>query len=165
MSAAAPARSNRDRQRRLRQDGGDDRRLGHHRQRETAGEAHAHGADALAAAVRVRLARERAQPIDDRTGFSQRPGIELAANAERADHRGEDIAGRRGTPGFAEQNRQMNRHARRRHPIGEADHERMQPGNFVNCDDRGPRAPPIDVARPWAVREGEFFVRGERLIF
>ena len=87
IPAVAHLRANRHWHGRLRQHRRNHARLGHHGQRETAGETHADRSHALAAALGVSLARESAQPVDDRTGFSRRPHIEFAPDADGVEHR------------------------------------------------------------------------------
>src|SRR6185312_8260033 len=143
------------RHRRLRQNRRHDRRLGHHRQREAAGEAHADRAHAPAAAFAMRLARQRAQPVDDGARSAAGPDIELAADADGLDHRGHRVAACHRTAGLAEQARAEHRHAGGRDAVGEADHQRVQPGDFMDDDDGGALAAAVDFARPASVVELE----------
>jgi hypothetical protein len=60
----------------------DDARLGHHREREPAREAHADGAHTATAAFGMSLSGERPEPFDDLTRFAAEPDIELPVDAD-----------------------------------------------------------------------------------
>ncbi len=144
-----------ERQRRLRQHRRHDRRLGHHRQREIAREAHADRAHAPAAAFAFGLARQRAQPVDDRAGFVGRPDVELATDADALEHLAQAIERRRRPAGMAEQAGQEDRHPGGRDVIGEAHHQRVHVRHFVDHDHAGSAAAPPDRPVPAAVAEIE----------
>ena len=162
IDGAAIALQHRHRHGGLRQHRRHDRRLRHHGQRIAAGEAHADRADALAAAFAMHLLRQRPQPIDDGARFAAAPDLELARDAHVLEHLAQRIAGRDGPPRLAEQAGQEHGHARFGHPVGKADHLRMQAGNFMDDDDGRPGPAPIHIAAPAPVIEGEFGVVLER---
>ena len=124
-----------ERQRRLRQDRGEHRRLEHHRQREVAGEAHADRADAATTALLVREPGERAQPHGHRARLAGGERAELGADA-RAAQRGRALLDARHGAVAAEQRGHVHGESGVANPAAEAGDVRADAGHLRHHDHR-----------------------------
>ena len=162
MERGAPLGADREGQGGLGEDRRHHRLVHHHGESEIAGEAHADAADAGAAAFRVGLPGEGAQPVGDGARRVRCQYVELPRDAGASD-RLEDVPVREGAAGGARELGQVDPVTRRDESVGELDDLRVDPRDLVHHDDAPPRPGDEEASPQSLVLEGRLFVSVEHL--